>query len=195
MQKLLSEIKILFTENFACFRKFWVYQFVISLLGVMVTLPLSAFISLHPEFGIIPYIAALIFCGGMFCFLIYYTMFEQGARDYIRVTAHKAEAEPLKGLWISLIAYAPTAVIALLDVIFALCSWGTGYTITHVTLNVVIHAQYSAFMYLFPTSLGFIGDFISLIFAPLFGFLGYWLASHDKTLRGVFGIKVKRNRE
>ena len=42
MQKLLSEIKTLFTENFACFRKFWVYQFVISLLGVMVTLPLSS---------------------------------------------------------------------------------------------------------------------------------------------------------
>ena len=79
MQKLLSEIKTLFTENFACFRKFWVYQFVISLLGVMVTLPLSAFISLHPEFGIFPYVIALIFCGGMFCFLIYYTMFEQGA--------------------------------------------------------------------------------------------------------------------
>ena len=59
----------------------------------------------------------------------------------------------------------------------------------------VIHAQYSAFMYLFPTSLGFIGDLISLVFAPFFGFLGYWLASHDKTLRGVFGIKVKHNRE
>ena len=128
MPKLLSEIKTLFSENFACFRKFWVYQFVISLLGVMVTLPLSAFISLHPEIGIFPYVIALIFSGGMFCFLIYYTMFEQGARDYIRVKAHKAEAEPLKGLWICLIAYIPTILIAFLDVIFALCGWGGGYT-------------------------------------------------------------------
>lgn len=192
---MLEKIKQLFLENSYCFRKFWVYQFVISLLGVMVTLPLSEFISLHPQYDVFPYLLAVLFCGGVFCFLIYDIMFSLGAKDYIRVQSGKAPLQPFKGLYICLIAYIPTFIVALFDVIFALCGYGNGYTVTHVILNVVIHAQYSGFMFLFDNSLGVVGDVLALVFAPLFGSLAYYLAIHDKTLRSIFGIKVKHNKE
>ncbi len=192
---MLQKIKDLFINHSACFRKFWVYQFVISLLGVMVTLPLSLFVSNHPEYDVFPYIIAVVFCGGMFCFLVYDIMYNLGAKDYIRVQAKKAAFEPLKGLKICLVAYIPTFFIAILDAIFALFQWGSAFTITHVTLNVFIHAQYSGFMFLLPDSLGVIGDIVAVIFAPFFGFLGYYLAVHDKSIRGLLGIKIKRNKE
>ncbi len=192
---MFNKIKEIFSENSYCFRKFWVYQFVISLLGVMVTLPLSTFISLHPNFDIFPYIIAVVFSGGLFCFLIYDVLYNLGAKDYIRVQSNKAPFEPLKGLYICLIAYIPTFFVVILDIIFAVFGWGNAYTVTHVTLNMIIHAQYSGIMFLLPNSLGAVGDAVSIIFAPFFGFLGYYLAVHDKTLRGIFGIKVKRNRE
>jgi len=192
---MFGKIKEIFSENSYCFRKFWVYQFVISMLGIMVTLPLSTFISLHPNFGVFPYIIAVIFCGGLFCFLVYDVIYNLGAKDYIRVQSGKAVLQPLKGLYICLIAYIPTFFVVLLDIIFAVCGLGNAYTVTHVTLNMVIHAQYSGIMFVLPDELGVIGDAVSMIFAPFFGFLGYYLAVHDKTLRGIFGIKVKRNRE
>ncbi len=191
---MLQKIKELFLNNLPYFRKFWVYQFVISLLGIMVTLPLSAFISQHPQYAVFPYIIAIVFCGGMFCFLVYDIMYNLGAKDCIRVQSNKAPYEPLKGLHICLAAYIPTFVIVIFNFLFAIIGWGSGYTVTHVILNMIIHAQYSGFMFLLPNSLGFIGDTVSVIFAPLFGFLGYYIGVHDKTLRGIFGIKVKRKK-
>ncbi len=188
---MFQKIKKTFSDQSYCFRKFWVFQFVISLLGIMVTLPLSTFISQNPGLGNFPYLIAAAFCGGLFCFLIYDVMFQLGGKDSISVATKKIEYSPKKGLYIALIAYIPTYFVLLLELIFKVVGYGDGFTVTHVILNMGIHAQYSGLMFLFPDSLGYIADIIAVLFAPIFAFLGYYLALNEKTLRGVLGIKVK----
>ncbi|MEG2003113.1 MAG: hypothetical protein RR057_00775, partial [Clostridia bacterium] len=81
----MQKIKELFYDYGKYFKKFWVFQVVISLLGIMVTWPLTTYAEMHKEMGIIPYVFAFVFCGGMFCFLVYDTFFQIGQKEAMKV--------------------------------------------------------------------------------------------------------------
>ncbi len=192
---MFNKIKMIYTANSTLFRKFWVNQFAISMLGLMVTWPMNVLNSNHPEFGIIPELAAFLFCGGLFCFLIYDLFYQLGAKDYIKVNHQNAVYDKYKALKITAVAYIPTIFVTVLAYIFYFANVGNGYAVTSLILNVIIHAMYSGLFFILPSSMNIIAFPISIAITFFFAFLGYYLASHDKYLRSFFGITVKVNKE
>ncbi len=191
----MNTLKEFFLANSAQFRKFWVNQIAISLLGVMITMPMLTLEKNHPEIGAWPELLAALFCGGFFCFLIYDVMYALGAKDYIRVTHQNAEPDRLKALKICVLAYLPTIIVTLCAAIFRVTGLADAYGVTSIIMNMVIHAMYSGLFFYLPDSINVIAFPIGIIATLFFGWLGYYMSTHDKSLRGVFGIKTKPYRE
>ena len=191
----MNGLKEFFITNSKQFRKFWVNQIAMSLLGVMVTLPMLTLENNHPEIGVWPELLAAVFCGGMFCFLVYDVMYALGAKDYIRVTHQNAEPDPLKAVKICVIAYSPTILVTLCAVIFRLFDLADAYGVVSIIMNMVIHAMYSGLFFYLPDTVNVIAFPIGILVTLFFGWLGYFMSTHDKSLRGVFGIKTKPYRE
>lgn len=191
----MNYLKNLYTDYRKIFTKFWTFQIVISLLGVMITWPLSALANSNPEYSALIYISAVIFCGGMFCFLVYDTFFQLGAKEYIKTQNKTITYEPLKGLKMTAIAYSPTMLIILLSVIFYFTGLGDAFASTSVILNIVIHAMFSGLIFIFPDSMIWLAFVLSAIPALVAGFLGYFIPLQNKTIRGMLGFKVKINKE
>jgi hypothetical protein len=191
MNSLYNKTKEFFIENRTIIKKFWINQFASSLLGIMVTWPFTNYSNNHPEIGILPELIAFLFCGGFFCYLIYDVMYEIGAKDYVRVHHQNAVYEPNKALKIIMFAYIPTIILTLLGVIFFVVGYGNGFAIVSFTLNIVIHAMYMGLFAILPVNLNVIAFPVSILITTLAGCLAYYLSTHDKTLRGILGIKVK----
>jgi len=191
----MQNLKEFFLTNLKQFRKFWVNQIAISLLGVMITLPVLTLERNNPELGSWPELLAAAFCGGMFCFLIYDLFYALGAKDYIRVHHQNAEEDKYKALKIALLAYSPTLLVALLAVIFKLFELADAYAVTSVIMNMGIHAMYSGLFFFIPDSFNVIAFPVSIGITLFFAWLGYFIANKDTSLRAIFGIKTKPYRE
>lgn len=63
-------------------------------------------------------IAVSLFAYGFYLVLVYYGLWEIGARDKIRVDGKRAEPEPYKGLKMSVFANLPNMILAFLCVVF-----------------------------------------------------------------------------
>ena len=192
---MITRLKEFFLANSTQFKKFWVNQIAISLLGLMVTLPVVTLEQNNPELGNWPELLAALFCGGMFCFLTYDVMYALGAKDYIRVHNQNAPEDKQKALKICSLAYAPTAFVALLAIIFFVSGLSDAYGVTSVIMNMAIHAMYSGLFFFIPDSVNVLAFPLSICITVFFGWLGYYMSTHDKSLRGVLGIKTKPYRE
>lgn len=195
MLNLYYKIKKYFNDNNTIVRKFLVNQVAASLLGIMITWPVTIFASRNPQLGILPTLAALLFCGGFFCFLIYDIFYEEGSGDYIRIEHKNMPYDPYKAFRLSVFAYSPTILLALLGVTFFVLGYGNGFAVISILLNVAIHAMYLGLFALLPARFAVIAFPVSILITVSAAAFAYSLGVHDKTLRGILGFPVKANKE
>ena len=195
MTEFITKIKSYFLENSHIIRKFWINQFAASVLGIMVTWPANIITEKYPAMGILPTLAALLFCGGFFCFLIYDVIYEEANKDYIRITNQKETYDGYKALKLIMFSYAPTILLAVLAVLFFVINFGDGSAIVSILLNTLIHGMYVGLFFVLPSGINPLAFPLGILATVFFGCLAYFLGVRDLTLRGVFGIKVKQNKE
>lgn len=188
-------MKKYFLDNLTIIRKFWANQIAISLLGIMITWAMTTLKANNPSFGIFPELIACLFCGGFFCFLIYDVCYELGGKDYIRLSHNTIPYDSLKTAKITAFAYIPTVLCTIIAIVFFVIGFGDGYAVTSVIMNVAIHAMYSGFFFILPESINVIAFPISIFTTLFFAWLGYYLAVHDKSLRGLLGFKPRYKKE
>ena len=144
-----------------------------------------------------------------YLYLMYEPMWQLGGNDKLSPTAKGFSA---KGLVIMIVAFLPAAVLTLLCIIIP----PTAITIGEVTdynwtyalfqiIRLLFHGIYVGIVqYLLPFSSD-AGNISNLALQPIFllislipgilaGALGYFLGYREKTLRGIFGIKVTPNK-
>ncbi|MDD4124322.1 MAG: hypothetical protein PHW77_01155 [Eubacteriales bacterium] len=195
MNDLFYKIKNYFFNNSTIIKKFWINQFASSLLGIMITWPVRIYAEKHPSLGSVPELAALLFCGGFFCFLIYDIMYEAGSKDCVRINHQNVVYDPFKALKLIMFSYIPTIFFTVLGVIFFVFGFGDGFAVISLIMNIVIHAMYVGFFFMLPVNINILAFPISILITVIFGCLAYYLGVRDKTLRGVFGIKVNTKKE
>lgn len=195
MSNLLYKVKAYFTANNTVIQKFWINQFASSLLGIMITWPLIIFSNRHPSFGMLPELAALTFCGGFFCFLIYDIIHEVGIKDNVRINHQNATYDPYKALKLITFSYIPTIIFTVLGVVFFVSGYGDGFAVVSIVMNIAIHAMYSGLFFILPENISVLAFPISILITVFFGCLAYYLGVRNKTLRGVLGFKVNAKKE
>ncbi|MEG2003112.1 MAG: hypothetical protein RR057_00770, partial [Clostridia bacterium] len=99
------------------------------------------------------------------------------------------------GIKIVLVPYSITLIVIVAAIIFKLCNIANAYAVTSVILNIAIHAMYSGLFFAMPDFLSPLALLLSALFTIASAFLGYFIAVNNKTLRGIFGIPVKTNKE
>lgn len=92
--------------------KLFVYQIAMSLLGLFVVSPFDGYIQ----------IGASVFATLFYFSLICYAVIEDGQKDYVSCSAGRREGKAVLGLVYSLIAYIPTILIVLLQVVLHLAT-------------------------------------------------------------------------
>ena len=122
-----------FKANSSLITNFWINQVVWSVVGLMISWPLSIILNESPNYGIYMGIAAL-FSAGIFWFRIYDILNQYGLKFSLR-KAKKSDEElgvpsDTFGLKIGAIAYIPTAILVLLFVILSIAEFNSGTVIT-----------------------------------------------------------------
>ena len=109
-------------------------QIAIAIFGIMITLPLDAAGAGNILF--IPSIIAVMF----YLFLLYNPVWQNGAKDKIRIDAGRGGASPFKGLYIGLFANALNIIFALiLGICYLLKEYaffGAIYFVANILLNI-----------------------------------------------------------
>ena len=98
-------------------------------------------------------IAVSVFAYGFYLFLVYYGLWEVGAKDKIRIDGGKGSPEPFKGLLLSLFSNVPNLVLALLSLVFVVIfrfSGAEGIKSVFIVFYIILRFHSSIFM-------GFIG--------------------------------------
>ncbi len=183
-------MKRFLSENSSIIVKFILTHIVMSVLGIMVGL---AIISIESGSGFSPLvIISSIFTVGFLCFMHYDDMYFFSVKEGIRLRADGEKIDVFKGLKITLVAYSPIILIGLVTIITHL-TLGDASDASNISL-LIYYAFQGSFLTLYRISnyVGIIGYIVvSLVPAIFFSTLGYALGVKDKTLRGLFGIKVK----
>jgi len=99
-------------ENRESIGKLIMYQFGSAVFGITLAFASSSNITV--------FLLSSIFSICFNLFLVYTYMWDQGAREKIRIDGNRAEYKPLKGLWISLAANVPNIIIAIIVIVFGL---------------------------------------------------------------------------
>ena len=184
-----------YKKNIKIMKKFWINQFTMSLLGLMVTQALIAFAADSPN-SFIPLLGS-VFSGGFLCFLVYDVLFERGGADGVKKES-SSNSSPHRGLLFVLFAYIPTLFFLLLELIFTLTEYSVGFSACSLILNFVIHAMYQGLIY-FSQGYGNVAALITVCLTPLlalfFGWLAYYIGYSGRTLRGILGINVNQKTE
>ncbi len=182
-------MKRFLSENLSIIVKFILTHIVMSVLGIMVGL---AIISIESGSGFSPLvIISSVFTIGFLCFMHYDDMYFYSVKEGIRLRADGKKIDVFKGLKITLVAYSPVILIGLITIILHLVNNTSDASAISL---LAYYAFQGSFLTLYRISnyVGIVGYIIiSLIPAILFSALGYALGVKDKTLRGLFGIKVK----
>ena len=176
-----------FKANSSLITNFWINQVVWSVVGLMISWPLSIIFNESPNYGIYMGIAAL-FSAGIFWFRIYDILNQYGLKFSLR-KAKKSDEElgvpsDTFGLKIGAIAYIPTAILVLLFVIFSIIEFNSGTVVTVSALYMLpVHSMYNA-GWLALSELNVIWRIIytvlALFPAPLLAWLGFYLGVRDK---------------
>ncbi len=193
MKKLIT----FFKEYSKLITKFWVYQVTMSVLGLMVSWPLAIMLKGDSNYTLYMTIA-VIFTAGFFCFLVYDYMNQFGLKYSIRKSKGASNDLPVPkdslGLKVAAFAYAPTALLVLIYVIFFLCGFEKGQGILVSMIYIIpIHSMYNSgwlalsgqneiFRMLFSVA--------ALVPATFFSWLGYYLGVRNKGV--LFKEKISK---
>lgn len=182
-------MKKFYNENSKAISKFFVTHIVMSVLGIMIGLAVLAFEDDQAQGMSLLAIIGSIFTIGFMCFMHYDDMYFIAGREGIRERADNIKPDKLKGLKITLFAYAPTLIVALISVIL--------YLTTSDNVSAVGMLFYYAFqgsflaLYKLRELWGYpIYVAVTLLPAVISSVLGYAMGYSDKTLRGLMGMKV-----
>ncbi len=178
-------------ENSDIIVKFILTHLVMSVLGIMVGL---AVLSIEGDTDSISAIAIIgsLFTIGFMCFMHYDDMYFYAVKEGIRIRAEGGKTDVLKGLKITLVAYAPVLISGVAAIIVDLFA-GDVENASPIALLIYYFLQGSYLgLYKIRVYLGVTGYVIvTLIPAVVASFMGYAIGLKDKTLRGMLGMNVK----
>ena len=191
--------------NFHDVLKLYVNQIGIVIFYAALLFPLE---TLGGEEGIAPIWSVLASVLSMLFYyvLIYYVVWEIGAKDKIRVDSGRYEKTPTKGLLLGLFANTVNLVLGVLHLIFTVLAFCIGVCVNVFGVFTVLTRWHSAF-YL-GTALGIVGfdnttSVAQITFAVLYILLplvsvgvtsfAYYMGSHEKRI--LYFIPQKTNKE
>ena len=192
-------------ENFHDVIKLYVNQIGIVIFYAALLFPLE---TLGGEDGVAPIwsILASVLSSFFYFVLIYYVVWEIGAKDKIRIDSGRYEPTPLKGAILGLYANAVNIILGAFHLIFTSLAFGIGTCVNAYGIFTLLTRWHSAF-YL-GTALGIVGfdnttATAQITFAILylvFPFisvgvtqLAYYMGSHEKRI--LYFIPQKTNKE
>ena len=192
-------------ENFHDVLKLYVNQIGIVIFYAALLFPLE---TLGGEEGIAPVwsILASVLSMLFYYVLIYYVVWEIGAKDKIRVDSGRYAPTPAKGLLLGLFANTVNIVLGMLHLLFTVIAFGTGSCVNVYGVFTLLTRWHSAF-YL-GTALGIVGfenttASAQIVFATLYVILplisvgvtsfAYFMGSHEKRI--LYFIPQKTNKE
>ncbi len=187
-----------FKRNSKLITDFWINQVVWSVVGLMVSWPLSLILNKNSNYSLYMALAA-VFTAGIFWFRIYDMLNQYGLKFAIRKSKYKGNDLYIPsdsfGLKIGIFAYAPTVLLILLFVIFSIFNLENARAIMASIIYIIpIHSMYNAGW----LSLSGLDEYIRIIYTvltilpiPFFAWLGYYLGVRDK---GVIA-REKANKE
>ena len=121
----MKKFMAFFKEHSSLIVNFWINQVVWSVVGLMISWPLSMILDENKNYSLYMWLV-LVFTAGLFCFRVYDMLNQFGLKFSIRKNnpAYTSESIPSDsfGLKIALIGYAPTILLVLLYAIFFLPS-------------------------------------------------------------------------
>ena len=193
----MKKITAFFNEYSKLITKFWIYQVTMSVLGLMVSWPLAIMLKEDSKYSL--YMTLAVICtAGFFCFLVYDSLNQFGLRYSIRKSKGMVSELPVPadstGLKIAAFAYAPTALLILIYVIFFLCGFAQGQGVMVSVIYIVpIHSMYNAGWLALSGQhevVRMIFTVATLIPATFFSWLGYYLGVRNKGV--LFREKVNK---
>lgn len=182
-------------DNSGVIFKFLLTHAVMSILGIMVGLAVLSIEGQNSGFSVIALVAS-IFTIGFMCFMHYDDMFFAGEKDGIKARAEGEKVDAFKGLKITLVAYSPVILIAVIAIVVNILTLLNVFKTDDVSaitllLYYAVQGSYISLWYLLDL-VGVIGYIIiTLIPAIVVSSLGYYLGAKDKTIRGLMGMNVK----
>ena len=193
----MKKITAFFNEYSKLITKLWIYQVTMSVLGLMVSWPLAIMLKEDSKYSL--YMTLAVICtAGFFCFLVYDSLNQFGLRYSIRKSKGMVSELPVPadstGLKIAAFAYAPTALLILIYVIFFLCGFAQGQGVMVSVIYIVpIHSMYNAGWLALSGQhevVRMIFTVATLIPATFFSWLGYYLGVRNKGV--LFREKVNK---
>lgn len=182
-------MKCFLNENSGTIVKFILTHIVMSILGIMVGL---AVLSIEGDTEGISGIALVgtLFTAGFMVFMHYDDMFFVGVKEGIRMRAEQQKVDVLKGMKITLVAYSPVILVAIVAIVLNV--FVKSDDASAVSLFIYYACQ-GSFLGLYKINQYFgpvVYIIITLIPAFVAGSLGYAIGVKDKTLRGMMGMNV-----
>ncbi len=186
-----SAFKQFVKENSSVIVKFLLTHVVMSILGIMVGL---ALLGIEGDVEGISAIAIIgsAFTIGFMCFMHYDDMYFVAVKEGIRERAEGKKLDLLKGLKITLIAYSPVIIVGFIAIaVNAFAGNVENAAVVPMLIYYILQGSYLG-LYKLRLFFGLTGYIlITLMPALVAGTLAYALGLKDKTLRGLFGMKVK----
>ena len=181
----MKNLNAFFKQNSKLIIDFWVNQVVWSVVGLMVSWPMSIMLNKDPNYSLYMGLAAA-FTAGIFWFRIYDILNQHGLKYAIRKSSGEGSQIPSDsfGLKIGLLSYAPTILLILIFVVFSLIKLENGQAIMAAVIYMVpIHSMYNAgWLALsgFDEIVLVIYTLLTILPIPFFAWLGYYLGVRDK---------------
>lgn len=183
----MKNLNAFFKQNSKLIIDFWVNQVVWSVVGLMVSWPMSIMLNKDPNYSLYMGLAAA-FTAGIFWFRIYDILNQHGLKYAIRKSRSSGEGSQIPsdsfGLKIGLLSYAPTILLVLIFVVFSLIKLENGQAIMAAVIYMIpIHSMYNAgWLALsgFDEIVLVIYTLLTIIPIPFFAWLGFYLGVRDK---------------
>lgn len=194
----MKSIIALYKRYMRLITKFWVNQVTMAVLGLMVSWPLSIFISESSNYSLFMALSSVI-TAGFFCFLVYDSANQYGLRFAVRLASPECDRSAIPpshaGLTISLLAYVPTMLLTILYVIFWIFPVGDAQGVMTVLLYIIpVHSMYNGLYLAVSDMASWLQPVVTVLaFVPacFFGWLGFRLGLQDK---GCI-VREKQSRE
>ena len=164
--------------------KCFLNQIAITMFGLMI-----AFATMQNETFLL---VGSLFSIGFYLFLTYYMFWEIGGKDRIQEDSGRRQKTPLRGLIVSLIAYIPMILMAILLLVTypygeTLESAGNLYMVINM-LTRFLHAMYLGLATLYSPENPIVWLLVCLPM-PVVAQFGYMLGNRNFRILGLFGIK------
>lgn len=164
--------------------KCFLNQIAITMFGLMI-----AFATMQNETFLL---VGSLFSIGFYLFLTYYMFWEIGGKDRIQEDSGRRQKTPLRGLIVSLIAYIPMILMAILLLVTypygeTMESAGNLYMVINM-LTRFLHAMYLGLATLYSPENPIVWLLVCLPM-PVVAQFGYMLGNRNFRILGLFGIK------